>query len=64
MRNYLLENMSVGNYILSCPEYDCQTIIGKAILKKLLSLEEYERYAHFREKAEKENNPENKFCSK
>lgn len=64
MKGYLQENLRSGNYIIKCPEYDCPEYITVRVVKMALHGRELERFLYFRDKNEKEMNPDNKFCSK
>ena len=60
---YVRENVSSGNFAIHCPEYNCSQPISGENVERLLGKQEFERYLYFKEKNEKELNPENKFCS-
>jgi predicted fused transcriptional regulator/phosphomethylpyrimidine kinase len=64
MKGYLRENIRSGNYIIKCPEFDCPEHVSVAVVRTALNEKELERFLYFRDKNEKEMNPDNKFCSK
>lgn len=62
MKGYLRENILSGNYIIKCPEYECTELVSMENIRYLLEPKEFDRFKYFKEKNEKEMNPNNKFC--
>lgn len=59
-----LENIASGNYIIDCPEYDCDEKMSEKEGALVLNQEQFSRFVRFKHKVTLENDPNNKFCNR